>query len=268
MCRFRNGLMLGMIASLLTACTGCQIPKDFSWPWSKPAPNRWQQTAAEIPPPLTAKQKTDLQVALAVAAERQGRSEEAKKTYLDLIKTEPKRAELYHRLALLHSRQGECNAAEPYYLQGLNLDPNHAGLHGDLGYNYYLQERWVEAEASLRRAVDLDPGLSRAHNNLGLLLARTGREHEAMRQFAMGGATPAEAAANLALAMVLDGRVEQAEAAYRYALQINPSLETARHGLTTLQSLSTHQMASHTAPIHRPAPSHPWRPHGDANFRR
>ncbi len=270
MCRFQNRLILGMIVSLLSACAGCHIPKDFSFPWSKPAPHRWHQATAstEVPPPLTGKQKTDLQIAMAVAAERQGRLDEAKKIYQDLIKTTPKRIELYHRLALLHSRQGECNAAEPYYLQGLQLDPTHAALHCDLGYNYYLQERWPEAEASLRHAIALDNDLSRAHNNLGLLLARTGRESEAMRQFAMGGATPAEASANLALAMVMDGRVEQAEAAYRYALQINPSLQTAREGLATLQSLSAHRMASHVAPIQRPAPRLHGGPYDHSGFGR
>jgi Tfp pilus assembly protein PilF len=270
MCRFRNRLTVGMIVSLLTVCTGCQLPRDLSFPWSKPAPNRWHQAAApaELPPALTEKQKIDLQIALAVAAERQGRLEEAKKTYQGLIKTAPQRTELYHRLALLHSRQGECNLAESYYLQGLTLDPAHAELHCDLGYNYYLQERWTEAEASLRRAIALDNDLARAHNNLGLLLARTGRESEAMHQFAMAGAMPAEASVNLALAMIMDGRVEQAEAAYRYALRVNPSLQTAREGLATLQSFSAHQVASHAAPIHRSAPRPYGGPYDNSGFHR
>jgi Tfp pilus assembly protein PilF len=104
----------------------------------------------------------------------------------------------------------------------------------------------------------LDSGLSRAHNNLGLLLARTEREAEAMQAFAMAGASPAEASANLAFAMALDGRVEQAIATYRQALQFDPNLKTAREGLAALESLSTHRLTTHVAPAQTTPPGGWW----------
>jgi Tfp pilus assembly protein PilF len=159
------------------------------------------------------------------AARSDGRGEEG---YLEVVRVLPKRADVHHRLALLYSRKGECQAAEPYFQKAIQLDSENAELHCDLGYNHYLQKRWPEAEASLRQAIALDGSLSRARNNLGLLLARTGREPEAMREFAMAGCDRAQASANLGLALMLEGRAEHAHAEYRRALEFNPNLKAAQ----------------------------------------
>jgi protein O-GlcNAc transferase len=198
---------------------------------------------SDVPAPLGPEQKAEIQMALAMSAERQGRTDEAKKIYHEVIKAAPKRADVYHRLALLHSRQGECVAAEEHYLKAVQLEPGNAQWHGDRGYNYYLQEKWPEAEASLRRAIELDGELLRARNNLGMLLARTGREAEAMQQFTKGGCDRAQASANLALAMAMEGRIEEAQQEYQRALEHNPKLQGARDMLASLQSL----------PVNRPA---------------
>lgn len=248
------------MAGLLSACAGCQVPtwSSSSWfPWSKPArPGLTQTTVpSDIPVTVSPEQKVNMRIALAISAERQGRLEEAKKIYQELLKTKPERVEVYHRLGLLHSRQGECQAAENYYHKGLKIDAANAQLHCDLGYNYYLQQNWSAAEASLRQAIALDADLFRARNNLGLLLARSGREAEAMREFASAGADPAQASSNLAFAMALDGRVEHAQAVYRQALEINPNLKAAQEGLATLDSLSADRLADRAAP---PPPPAPW----------
>ncbi|MCL4207444.1 MAG: tetratricopeptide repeat protein [Pirellulaceae bacterium] len=238
---------------LLVCVTGCQTPNGSSrsWlPWSKPARGGVAQTSvqSDVPAPLRPEQKADLQLALAITAERQGRTEEAKKAYLEIVKIVPKRADVHYRLALLYSRQGECQAAESSFQKAIQLDPENAQLHCDLGYNYYLQRRWPEAEASLGQALALDSSLSRARNNLGLLLARTGREPEAMHQFRMAGCDRAQASANLALAMTLEGRVEHARAEYHRALEFNPNLKAAQDGLANLESLVANRTASHVAP--------------------
>jgi Tfp pilus assembly protein PilF len=184
-------------------------------------------------------------MALAISAERRGRTDEAKMIYDEIIKATPKRTDAHHRLALLHSRQGECEAAEEHYRNATQLEPGNAHLHCDRGYNYYLQEKWPEAEASFRRAIELDGELSRAHNNLGMLLARTGREAEAMQHFAKGGCDRAQASANLALAMAMEGRVEEAQQEYQRALEHNPKLEVARDMLASLQALPVNRQAGY-----------------------
>ncbi len=251
----RFGIRCGwwITLGLLVCVTGCQTPNGSSrsWlPWSKPSRAGVAQTPTppENLPPLGPEQKADIQFALAITAERQGRTDDAKKMYLEVAKVVPKRADVHHRLALLYSRLGECQTAESSFQKALQLDPENAQLHCDLGYNHYLQQRWPEAEASLRQAIALDGSLARARNNLGLLLARTGREAEAMREFALAGCDRAQASANLALAMTLEGRVEHAQAEYQRALQFNPNLKAAQDGLANLESLMAARTANHVAP--------------------
>ncbi len=86
-------------------------------------------------------------------------------------------------------------------------------------------------------------GLAHARNNLGMLLARTGREQEAMHQFAKAGCDRAQATANLALAMALEGRVESAQEAYQQTLRQNPNLAGARQMLANLESISSDRPA-------------------------
>lgn len=243
-----------VILACLACSSGCQSPagsSKFWFPWSEQASRTSAQSAfpAEVPLQLGREQKADIEFALGVSAERQGRVEEAKAIYHEVVKAAPKRADVHHRLALLYSRQGECEAAEEYYLKAVQLEPGNALLHGDLGYNYYLQEKWPEAEARLRRAIELDGRLARARNNLGMLLARTGREAEAMHQFAKAGCDRAQASANLALAMALEGRIESAQEEYQRALRQNPNLKGARDMLARLESLSTERPANYETPV-------------------
>ncbi len=248
----------GTIVLLLATVSGCQSPgtiPGFRLPWANLARNRPEPSLTEPADlgPLRPEQKADIQLALAITAERQGRTDDAKKMYLEIVKAVPKRSDVHHRLALLHDRKGDCSAAEPFYQQAIRLDPNNAELHCDLGYSYYLQQRWQEAEASLRRAIAVTPDLSRAHNNLGLLLGRTGRGGEALQEFAAAGSSPAEANANLAYTLALADRPDEAKAEFRRALEIDPNLKTARQGLASLDALAARIPAGSTTPAVMPS---------------
>ncbi len=250
--RTRIGRLL--ILASLAWCGGCQSPTGFSKLWF-PGGDPDRRTAAqaavpfEVPLRLGREQKADIEFAMGVSAERQGRVGEAKTIYRKVAQAAPKRADVHHRLALLYSRQGECQTAEEYFVTAVQLEPANARFHGDQGYNYYLQEKWVEAEACLRRAIELDDGLAHARNNLGMLLARTGREQEAMQQFAKAGCDRAQATANLALAMALEGQIESAQEAYQQAIRHNPNLKGAREMLARLESLSSDRPAHYEIPV-------------------
>jgi Tfp pilus assembly protein PilF len=242
------------IMALMVWIVGCRSPDALTksdLPWTKTTRHGSSQTAglSEVPAPLRPEQKADIQLALAISAERQGRTEEAKTAYEEIIELVPQHVDAHHRLAVLLSRQGECEAAEVYYRRAVQIEPANARLHGDRGYNDYLQEKWVEAEASLRRAIELDDKFTHARNNLGMLLARTGREQEAMQQFAKAGCDRAQATANLALAMALEGRIESAQEAYQRALRHNPDLTGARDMLARLESLPIEGPANDETPV-------------------
>lgn len=242
------------IAALMAWLVGCRAPdalpkSDLSWIQSTRSAAPRTASLAEVPQPLRPEQKADIQLALAISAERQGRTGEAKKAYEEIIQLVPQQADAHHRLAVLLSRQGECEVAEEHYRRAVQLEPANARLHGDRGYNYYLQEKWAEAESSLRRAIELDDDLAHARNNLGMLLARTGREQEAMHQFAKAGCDRAQATANLALALTLEGQIGPAQEAYQRALRHDPNLAGARQMLANLESLAVARPAYYETPV-------------------
>src|SRR5581483_4349081 len=123
------------------------------------------------------------------------------------------------------------------YRKALALRPGDPDIFCDVGYSFYLQRRWAEAEMNLRQAIALRPNHARAHNNLGLLLARTGRDAESLAEFRRAGCAEAEARANVAFALSLEGNLPQAREQYRKALAADASSKTARAGLARLEAV-------------------------------
>jgi Tfp pilus assembly protein PilF len=199
---------------------------------------------------VTPEQKADVKIALARSLEMKGRSDEAAQAYLDAVRTDDTRSDAYHRLAVLHDMKGDCEASQEFYHAALKRDPENAELLCDYGYSCYLQSRWKEAEKHLRRALALKPNLTRAHNNYGLLLARTNRPDQALGEFARAGCSSAQARANLAFALMLEKRWDEAQRQFAMALADDPDLEAARHGLDTLHAVNS-------GPQHRKQPIGP-----------
>jgi Flp pilus assembly protein TadD len=79
----------------------------------------------------------------------------------------------------------------------LTLKPQEAQAHGGLGYSLYLQGRMSDAEVSIRRAVEIEPENKRYRNNLALVLARSGKNKEALEEYIRSGCTAIEAQNNL-----------------------------------------------------------------------
>ena len=78
--------------------------------------------------------------------------------------------------------------------------------------------------------------MARAHTNLGLLLARTDRRDKAMTEFARAGCTEAEARANLAFALTLEQKPDEARQQYELALAVDSTSKAAQKGLDALRS--------------------------------
>ncbi len=204
----------------LTACPGCQylsrpLAKLPTWnfrsseePARGPLGPMQASSFAHLKP--TAAQKTEVQVAFARSVEREGDHQGAMKLYQQLIDTAPDHPAAYHRLAVLNDQAGNHLDALRYYREALKRDPQNADIYADRGYSFYLQNKWPAAEENFRQALQLDNTLARAHNNLGLLLARTGRQDEALMEFRLAGCSTAECRANLVHALMLDQRFGEA----------------------------------------------------------
>jgi Tfp pilus assembly protein PilF len=203
-----------------------------------PAPSQSQIAKQNWTKPLKPEEKIDVQMAVAHSLVAQGENNQAIKVYQEIIKKDSKRADAYHQLALLYDKKGDAQSSEKYYRLALKKDPKNATLLADYGYSCYLQERWKESEQNLRQALALDPEFARAHNNLGLLLARTGREEEALKEFARTGANEAEARSNLGFALLQANHWANAKEQFQIALAADPESKKAKEGLSTLQKLA------------------------------
>src|SRR5262249_45181445 len=215
-----------MVAVSLAFAAGCQ-----------PFPYRGAPLPEAEACRLSASQAADVQVALGRTLERRGEEEQARAAYAEAVKQDPKRADALVRLAVLSDRQGHFQESEQLYRRALAACPTDADLYCNRGYSLYLQQRWEEAEQSLRQAIALRPDHLRAHNNLGEVLARTGRQAEALEEFHRAGCSPADAHANLALGLMLAGDWPEARQHYERALAANPSAPSARKGLKALTAL-------------------------------
>lgn len=220
------------------ALAGCQQPQRTTSPL----------TAGKEPTPrLRSTQVADVQVAMGKSLEMSGTLEQAQAVYEEAAQKDPQRADALDRLAVLAAKQGQLAKAEDYHRKALKLEAGNADLHCNYGYTLYLQHRWAEGEAAFRKALELKPNHARAQNNLALTLARSGRCDEALVAFQKTGCPKADAHANVAFALTLDGSMAEARQHYEIALKESPDCAAARKGLQTLQALQTRMAGSQSA---------------------
>lgn len=218
------------VAIGLALAAGCSHP-------GRPT-QRALSTGAEPTAQLTPAQVTDMQAALAQVMGNRGELGPAAAAYAEILKKDPKRADLWLKLAVLHDKQGKYDESLEFYRKAQALQPDSANLYCNLGYSYYLQQRWNESEQCLMYAVQLQPDHKRAWNNLGLALARTGRGGDAMTAFAKAGCRPADAHINLAYCLALGGSFPEARQNYEKALAIDAASDAARTGLENLNRIA------------------------------
>jgi Tfp pilus assembly protein PilF len=223
----------GLIVTILgMAC----VPGCVHLEQTSQAPQR-PPTLTEPTPELSNQQAAEVHVGLGRSLEKRGDVSQAMAAYLEAQKRDPKCLAACLRLAALYDRQGKFQDSATQYAKAVKLGPKDPDVYCDLGYSLYLQKRWEEAESNLRRAISLKADHSRARNNLGLVLARTNRLDEAAAEFREGGCKPADAYVNVAFALTLDRRWDDAKVQYQHALAIDSSSQSARDGLRSLEKL-------------------------------
>jgi tetratricopeptide (TPR) repeat protein len=135
----------------------------------------------------------------ALAAHRQGRLDDARAGYLQVLQSRSGHAEALHMLGVVHLQRREPAEAEALIRRALALQEKAAFL-ANLGNALRGQRRLDEAESAFRRALLLDPDDAATHNNLGVLLKKS-------------------------------RRLDEAEAAYRRALELRPAYAEAHNNL-------------------------------------
>ena len=194
-------------------------------------------TITEPTPELSNQQAAEVHVGLGRSLEQRGDLSQAMASYQEAQKRDPNCLAACLRLGALYDRQGKSQESAAQYARAVKIAPKNADVYCDLGYSLYLQRNWADAECNLRKAISLKADHSRARNNLGLVLARTDRLDEAAAEFREGGCSAPGAYVNVAFALTLDRRWQEAKLQYEHALAVDPSCQPAREGLSSLEKL-------------------------------
>ncbi len=147
-------------------------------------------------------------------------------------------AEKCFRLGYEAQTSGQIDRAIPLYKRSISLFPT-AEAHTFLGWAYSQQGQPVEAIEECKRAIEVDPDFGNPYNDIGAYLIEMGRLEEAIPWLQKALRAPRYQPRhfphiNLARVYMMQGRLEQAMAALKEALQIEPRNPSAQRELKRL----------------------------------
>jgi len=222
---------LAIASILIIGTSGCHSlqPTDLS---SAPA----QPVTAAIATDTSTPDTAEVQIGLGRMYEKQGSHQAAMKAYTAALRHTSDHPDAHWRLGVIYDELGDFSSAEQSFRKSLAANPGNADCLCDYGYSLYLQTRWQDAEDALLKALAIDRYHRRSHNILGIIKTRQNLLREAHQHFQQAGCTNAECEENIAFAMILDNRLEQARNHYERALRLNPQSTKSQKNLDLLST--------------------------------
>lgn len=152
---------------------------------------------------------------------QQGKLQAAVEQVNQALQLAPNDVSVLTELAINYDLQGQENLAAPLYREIAAKTPDQAAVYNNIGVNEMSQGHYPEAIVNFSKAFMLDDKDQRITNNLAMAFALYGQGDQAMKLFAK---TVGEAAAwnNLGYIYMTQDRLDEAEAALRKALELNP----------------------------------------------
>jgi tetratricopeptide (TPR) repeat protein len=165
-----------------------------------------------------------------------GDMDAAIRNYRIALETDPNALRTLANLGGALISKGEYDAAIDTCKSTLLLNPGYTHAYNNLGIALQMKGEHDSAIASFRRAIELVPANSDAHSNLAKALSSRGKFEEAIAHFLEALESPAlahESGTSIALGNAFNhlGRLEEAEAAYRRAIKLDPGQPHVRSNL-------------------------------------
>ena len=181
-------------------------------------------------PPLSA----DTRFAAGQLAESQGATAQAVAQYTEALKINPNHQNSWYRLGVLYAQTRQFPQAIDAWQHYVKATNGAAAAYGNLGYCYELSGDAASAERAFQKGVQRDPGNVQCRVNYGLMLARAGREKEAVEQLE-AVLKPAQVHYNLGSVYEQQGRKEMAKLHYTKALELSPDFTDAQTRLANIK---------------------------------
>ena len=157
-------------------------------------------------------------------------------SYRRSAELKPNYAGAYNNLGTVLQSQGKLDEAVACHRRALELKPDHAEAYSNLSSALSSQKKWDEAIACCRRAIALKPDSATAYNNLGIALGGQGKCDEAVASYHRGAGVEARLRRGVQQSRQYPerpGKVEEAAACCRRAIELKPNVAEAHNALGT-----------------------------------
>ncbi len=164
----------------------------------------------------------------------EGRVDQAKRIYLEILKKDPGHADALHHLGLVHLQSGLISQAINEIQSSLVSDPRNSNALANLSYCFNLIGDHIEASASCNAALEIDPDNDGAWTNLGNAQRELEFFAEALcsydRALCLCPGNP-RYIYNVGLALFDQGDFDRAKEYFQKCLAIDPSIPEAHNNL-------------------------------------
>lgn len=224
----------------------------------KPLTAFWKKNVSVEEAAKSRKLKNPRQLHLKYAAllEQMGKYDEARTSYGNVLKEDPKFVDAVLGMARVDLLAGKTGIAEREYQKAIEMKPNDAHVRASFAQFLVTQKRWTKAVSEMQAATSLDPDNQEYQFALGVALAHADRIGEA---FPLLSKTVGEAEAhyNIGYIYFQNKEFERANSQFQQALMLKPELEQAsamqQEIIRLTQVKSPQQSQIHQAGYERPS---------------
>jgi tetratricopeptide (TPR) repeat protein len=176
-----------------------------------------------------------------------GRHEQAVAEYQRAIEIEPDDSDAYRRLGMVYKTDGQMAQALAALRRAVELAPDYFKTHQELGAFYANTAKYREAADQFEKTVALAPNEPDAYYALGtafLYLARYG-DAETQFRIALRLAEAPKTLNNLGVALLYEGKDQEAIPWFSRAIKLSPKSSTAQSVTMTWMNLGTAYRRTH-----------------------
>ena len=169
-----------------------------------------------------------------ITAHKEGKLEEAKRLYMNILKINPLQLDANYNMGIILISLNKSADALPFFKTAIKINPNFTKAYFNSGIILNELGKLDEAETSYKKVIEIKPDYAEAYNNLAIVLKILGKLEEAETNYKKAIELKpdyVEAHKNLGNTLNELGRLDEAEASYRKAIEIKPDYIEAHNDL-------------------------------------